>query len=115
MNEIIFLKLKNGKIPVEEFLDSLSSKEAQKMTWVLKLIEEEDIVSSQFFKKLKSSEEIWECRLRLGSNSFRILGFFNRQKKLVLTNGFAKKTQKTPKEEIVRAEKLRREYLGGEN
>jgi hypothetical protein len=42
MKEIIFYKLKSGKSPIEEFLDSLSSKEAQKVVWVLQLIEEAD-------------------------------------------------------------------------
>jgi len=49
---INFYKTSNLKCPVTEFLDSLSGKAAQKVTWVLKLIEETQIVPKEYFKKL---------------------------------------------------------------
>jgi hypothetical protein len=60
MKEIIFYRLKSGKSPIEEFLDTLSSKEAQKVVWVLQLIEEANTVSTKFYKYLCSSDGILE-------------------------------------------------------
>ncbi|SFV67542.1 hypothetical protein MNB_SM-4-714 [hydrothermal vent metagenome] len=57
MKEIKFYKTSSGKSPVEDFLDSLSSKEAQKVTWVLSLIEEMDSISTKFYKKLSNCDE----------------------------------------------------------
>lgn len=58
MKEIIFYRLRSGKSPIEEFLDTLSSKEAQEVVWVLQLIEEADTVSTKFYKYLSSSDGI---------------------------------------------------------
>ena len=110
MKEILFYRL-NNKSPVEDFLDSLSSKEAQKVLWVLKLIEELDNVSSKYYKKLKNADDIVEVRSSFGNNSFRILGFEYKNKFVVLTNGFKKKDQKVPKSEISIAIKRKKEYL----
>ena len=52
MREILFYRTESGSSPVEDFLDSLESKQAQKVAWVLQLIEELDVVPSQYFKKL---------------------------------------------------------------
>lgn len=111
MKEIKFYKTESGKIPVREFLDSLSSKHAQKVVWVLELVERLDQVPVQYFKKLKSSDNIWEVRARIGSHSFRILGFVDGEEFIILTNGFSKKTQKTPKQEIKLAEQRKADYL----
>ncbi|MCL4863943.1 MAG: type II toxin-antitoxin system RelE/ParE family toxin, partial [Caldilineaceae bacterium] len=81
---------------MEEFLDALTSKQAQKVAWVLQLIEELEVVPSQYFKKLVNTDEIWEVRVQQGGNIFRLLGFFDGAMLIVLTNGFAKKSQKTP-------------------
>lgn len=111
MKEIKFYKTQSGRIPVKEFLDSLPSKHAQKITWVLELVEKLDQVPVQYFKKLKSTNDIWEVRARLGSNSFRLLGFINDDEFVILTNGFSKKSQKTPKQEIEIAEQRKADYL----
>jgi phage-related protein len=97
---VAFYKTSSGKVPVQEFLDSLNSKHAQKVAWVLELIERLDQVPVQYFKKLKSTDDIWEVRARVGSNSFRLLGFIDNDEFVILTNEFAKKSQKTPKKEI---------------
>jgi phage-related protein len=96
---------------VEEFLDGLSSKQAQKVAWVLQLIEDLEVVPSQYFKKLVNTDEIWEVRVQQGGNIFRLLGFFDGATLIVLTNGFAKKSQKTPAEEIRLAEARKRDYF----
>jgi len=111
VKEIKFYKTQSGKVPVKEFLDSLSSKHAQKVAWVLELVEKLDQVPIQYFKKLKNTDDIWEVRARVGSNSFRLLGFIDNEQFVILTNGFAKKTQKTPKQEIDLAEQRKADYL----
>jgi phage-related protein len=111
MRTVNFYRLPNGQSPVEIFLDSLTGKQAQKVTWVLKLIEELDIVPIQYFKKLVDSENIWEVRIQFGNDIFRLLGFFESGTLLILTNGFAKKKQKTPPQEIELAVTRKNDYL----
>ena len=107
---LVFYRTEKGQCPVDEFLDSLPSKVAQKVTWVLKLVQELDIVPTQYFKKLSDTDEIWECRMVFGGNTYRILGFFHGSNSLVLTHGFLKKTPKTPAEEIRKAEQLKADF-----
>ena len=111
MRTVNFYRLPNGQSPVEEFLDSLTGKQAQKVTWVLELIEELDIVPVQYFKKLIDTENIWEVRIQFGNDIFRLLGFFESGALLILTNGFAKKKQKTPPQEIELAVTRKNDYL----
>ncbi|MFB2771524.1 type II toxin-antitoxin system RelE/ParE family toxin [Pelatocladus sp. BLCC-F211] len=111
MREIIFYRTDSERCPIEEFLDSLSGKQAQKVLWVLRLIQEIDSVPSQYFKKLVNTDDIWEVRVNVGSNTFRLLGFFAQDNLIILTNGFAKKTQKTPSQEIELAEQRKRDYV----
>ena len=69
------------------------------------------MIPKQYFKKLINTDEIWEIRVQFGNNSFRLLGFIYKSKIIILTNAFSKKSQKTPKSEIVLAEKRKQEYL----
>ena len=107
---ITFYRTDKNACPVEDFLDSLDSKTAQKVTWVLKLIEDIDIVPRQYFQKLPDTADIWECRIQYSTMIYRILSFFDNGT-LVLTHGFTKKTQKTPKSEIERAERYKADYV----
>jgi phage-related protein len=77
----------------------------------LRLIEELEIVPRQYFKKLVGTENLWEVRIQLGSAIFRLLGFFDHGTLLILTNGFAQKSQKTPAQEIALARRRMEEYL----
>ncbi len=81
------------------------------MTWVLQITEELDIVPVQYFKKLTNTDDIWEVRIQMGGNIFRILGFLDDEHLVVLNHGFQKKTQKTPKKDIKIAENRKRDYL----
>jgi len=108
---VTFYTTETGKRPVEEFLDSLEFKQAQKALWVLKLIEELDRIPSQYFKKLTGTEEIWECRVKTKSKAIRIFGFFVNGDTLVLTHGYAKKSQRTDARQISLAENYRRDYF----
>jgi len=111
MRTVNFYRLPNGNSPIEAFLDSLTGKQAQKVLWVLQLVEELDVVPRQYFKKLVDSEGLWEARIQFGNEIFRLLGFFDGGTLLILTNGFAKKTQRTPPQEIALAIRRKNEYL----
>lgn len=111
VKEIVFYRTSSGRCPVIEFLDSLESKQAQKVIWVLKLIEELDVVPAQYFKKLSGSDEIWEVRIQAGRNIFRILGFLDGNELIILSHIFQKKTQTIPLKEIHVAENRKRDYF----
>ncbi|HEY3135794.1 MAG TPA: type II toxin-antitoxin system RelE/ParE family toxin [Blastocatellia bacterium] len=111
MRNIAFYRTESDATPVEDFLDSLSSKQAQRVAWVLRLIEDIDSVPAQYFKKLPGTEDLWEVRVQSASDIIRLLGFLAGSRSLVLTNGFAKKTMKIPAREIALAERRKRDYL----
>jgi len=60
---------------------------------------------------LANTDDIWEVRVISSSNIFRLLGFFDEENLVILTNGFVKKTRKTPAREIKLAEKRKNNYL----
>ncbi|MDZ7724445.1 MAG: type II toxin-antitoxin system RelE/ParE family toxin [candidate division KSB1 bacterium] len=109
--KVSFYRTDSGFCPVEEFLDSLNGKQAQKVVWVLKLIEDLYVVPIQYFKKLKGTSELWEVRVKAGKNNVRILGFFYKDNLIVLNHAFLKKSQKTPKKEIETAEQRKKDFL----
>jgi len=111
MREVRFYRSESGNCPVEEFLDSLTGKQAQKVTWVLQLIEEMEIVSTQYFKKLTNTDDLWEIRVQSGNNIFRFLGFIDGKEIIILNHAFQKKTQKTPKKEIRIAEIRKKDFF----
>ena len=111
MKKIQFYRSESGNCPVEDFLDSLNSKQAQKVAWVLQLIEDIEVIPVQYFKKLVNTDDIWEVRVQAGNNIFRLLGFCDGERLVILNHAFQKKTQKTPSKEIKLAESRKREYL----
>lgn len=111
MREIHFYRPAGGGCPVEAFLDSLGSKQAQKVAWVLQVVRELPRVPAQYLKKLEGTEDLWEVRAEFGGDAFRLLGFWDSGRLIILTNGFAKKTQKTPEREMALAKQRRRDYL----
>jgi phage-related protein len=111
MRKIQFYRFGTGKCPVEEYFDSLTNKQFEKIAFVLDIIEQADIVPRNFFKKLKGTDEIWEVRVRQSNDIFRILGFFDGKDLVILNHAFTKKSQKIPAKEIATAEKQKRDYL----
>lgn len=110
MRKIKFYRFETGKSPVEEYFDSLSNKQFEKIAFVLDIIEQLDIVPRKFFKKLQSTNDLWEVRVQQGNNIFRILGFFDGKDLVILNHGFTKKSQKIPQKEIASAEKRKQDY-----
>ncbi|HMT07852.1 MAG TPA: type II toxin-antitoxin system RelE/ParE family toxin [Pyrinomonadaceae bacterium] len=115
MRKVIYYKTANGECPVDDFLNSLSTKQFEKVTWVLSIIRELPLISRQYFKKLVNTDDIWEVRIDSGSDTFRILGFMEKGNFVILTNGFTKKTEKTPPNEIKLAEKRKKDYESRRN
>ncbi|MCD4813158.1 type II toxin-antitoxin system RelE/ParE family toxin [bacterium] len=104
-----FYRFKNH-CPVEDFLETLPAKTAKKVVWVLNLIEDLPVIPRQYFKKLTATKGIWECRIKVGNNIYRVFAFWDRNN-VILTHGIMKKTQKLSKQEIHRAEKMKQEYF----
>ncbi len=96
---------------MQEFFDSLDDKQAEKILWVLRLVRECDRVPKQYLKKLVNTDGLWEIRTSQSGNTFRLIGFFDGDQLIVLTNGFQKKTPKTSRKEIALAEKRKKNYL----
>ena len=96
---------------VIDFYKSQDSKVQLKVGYVLDLVRFERQVPIKFFKKLESTNGIYEVRVITSQKSIRILCFQDEGTLVVLTNAFVKKTQKTPKKEIKLAEQLKTEYL----
>jgi len=94
----------------EEFFIKQKSKVQDKIIWTLDLIEELSRVPETYLKYLEGTDGLYEIRIKLGSDIYRIFSFFDEGKLVVLTNGFQKKTQKTPKQEIEKALKIKKEY-----
>jgi phage-related protein len=111
MLEIQFYRTASGACPVEDFLDSLNAKQARKVLWVMRVVQELPRVPMPYLKKLEGREDLWEVRAEFGGDTFRLLGFWDAGRLIILTNGFAKKTQKTPEREIAQAEQRKRDYL----
>ena len=94
----------------EEFFIKQKSKVQDKIIWTLDLIEQLPRVPETYLKYLEGTDGLYEIRIKLGSDIYRIFSFFDEGKLVVLTNGFQKKTQKTPKQEIEKALKIKKEY-----
>ena len=94
----------------EEFLSKQRQKVKEKVIWTFLLIEEVQQVPETYLKHIEGTEGLYEIRIQLASDIFRIFCFFDEGKLVVLANGFQKKTQKTPKQEIAKALKIKEEY-----
>ena len=81
-----------------------------KITWTLDLIAELERVPENYFKHIEGTDGLYEVRVKQGRDIFRIFSFFDKGKLIILANGFQKKTQKTPKQEIEKALKIKAEY-----
>ena len=88
----------------------LPQKVRDKIIKVLDIIEQIDRIPTTYLKYIEGTNGLFEVRVQLGNNIFRIFCFFDGNKLVVLLSGFQKKTQKTPPEEIKRAERLMTDY-----
>lgn len=94
----------------DDFFKSQPQKVKDKIIKVLDIIEQVERIPTTYLKYTEGTNGLFEVRVQLGNNIFRIFCFFDGNKFVVLLTGFQKKTQKTPRAEIKRAEKLMEEY-----
>ncbi len=94
----------------EDFLLDQPQKVQDKIFKIIEAIETLERVPSNYLKHLTGTEGLYEARIQLGSNIWRVFCFFDGDKLVVLMNGFQKKTQKTPKNQIEKALSIMAEY-----
>ena len=107
---VIAYEKENGESPVEEFINSLDVKMRAKVYRMLSILQDKgNMLREPYSKHL--DDGIFELRCKAGSNITRVLYFFYYDGNIVLTNGFVKKTQKTPPGEIALAKERRADYI----
>ena len=107
--EVEYFEKEDGTYPAEEFILSQDVKMRAKLFRLLELLEEKGNTLREPYSK-SLDDGIFEIRAKQGSNITRVLYFFYIGNKIILTNGFIKKSQKTPPSEIALAKKYRAEY-----
>lgn len=107
---ILFYEKEDGTSPAELFLLGLNPKMQAKMFGLLGILQEKGNALREPYSK-HLDDGIFELRCKFGSDITRVLYFFYYGKKIVLTNGFVKKTQKTPREEIQLAKAYREDFV----
>ena len=94
----------------EDFLIDQPKKVQDKIFKIIEAIETLERVPSNYLKHMVGTKGLYEARIKLGSNIWRVFCFFDNDKLVILLNGFQKKTQKTPKNEILLALSLMAKY-----
>jgi phage-related protein len=98
-----------------EFLKKQPVKVQNKVFKIIEAIETLERVPSNYLKMLVGTNGLYEARIQLGSDIWRVFCFFDRGKLVIVLNGFTKKTQKTPKNEIKKALHLMQKYYDTKN
>lgn len=108
--EINFFQLDNGNYPVKEYLNDIDVKMRAKILWTIKLLKtNRNTLGMPYSEHLQDG--IFELRTKQGNKISRVLYFFYIGRKIILTHGFTKKTNKFPKEEIEVAKRYREIYM----
>ena len=111
--EVIFYDKADGTEPAKDFILSLDKKMRAKMLRTISLLTDSGPDLREPCSK-PLGDGIFELRAKVGSDISRVLYFFIVGRRVILTNGFIKKTQKTPPAELERAKRYRADYLGRE-
>ncbi|MFZ1323218.1 MAG: type II toxin-antitoxin system RelE/ParE family toxin [Ignavibacteria bacterium] len=98
-----------------DFFETLKPEVKKKFNWTLQLIESIERIPEKYFKHITSTSGLYEIRIEVGSDIYRVFSFFDKGRLIVLVNGFQKKSQKIPKKEIELAEKLKKQYFDEKN
>lgn len=94
----------------DDFFDRQPRKVQIKLYWTINVLRTVRDIPQTYLKSLQNTDGLMEMRTQLGGNIYRVFCFFDEGRVIVLMNGFQKKTQKTPKNEIERALRIREEY-----
>jgi phage-related protein len=107
---VVLYETEDGKTPVEDWMDSLDPKMRAKLIAMLLLLEEKgNALRKPYTESL--GDGIFELRAIQGNNISRALFFFYFNQRIIVTNGFIKKQQKTPANEIQLAKERRLDFL----
>ncbi len=99
----------------EEFLEQQRPKVRRKILEILQFIEKIQMIPEVYLKKIEGTDGLYEVRIQAASDIFRVFCFFDSGRLVVLLSGFQKKTDKTPRREIDKAERLMKEYYKEKN
>jgi phage-related protein len=94
----------------DDFFTSLDDDSQRKVLWMLKSLASLPKIPGKFFKQIEGTIGLFELRISWEGKAYRIFCFFNKGNKIILCNGFIKKDPKTPKQEILKALKIKEEY-----
>lgn len=94
----------------DDFFKDQPQKVRDKIIKILDIIEQVERIPTTYLKYIEGTNGLFEIRVQLGNNIFRIFCFFDGNRFIILLTGFQKKTQKTPQTEIERAVRLMNEY-----
>ncbi len=111
MNEVVVRDVYYYKDYYLDFFETLKPDVKRKFNWTLKLLATIDRVPVKYFKHMEGTTGLFEVRVEVGSDIYRVFSFFDEGRLIILLNGFQKKSQKTPINEIEFAEKLKKQYF----
>ena len=94
----------------EDFLQKQPIKVQNKIFKILEAIETLERIPTNYLKLIAETKGLYEARIQVGTDIWRVFCFFDSGRLVILLNGFQKKTQKTPKIEIEKAIRLMKEY-----
>ncbi len=110
MNQKTFRQVSYYKNYYLDFFNKQTEDVKKKFNWTLGLISELERIPVKYFKHIEGSDGLFEIRVEVGSNIFRVFSFFDEGRLVILLNGFQKKSEKTPKNEIELANRLKKQY-----
>lgn len=103
-------EIKLFKSYFKDFYIAQATSVRDKINYVLRLIETQRVIPAKFFRIIEGSDGIYEIRVESGGNIYRIFCCLDGNSLVILFHGFQKKSQKTPKNQIKRAEAIKKEY-----
>jgi phage-related protein len=111
LNGKIVRKIYYYKNYYPDFFKTLKPEVKKKFNWTLELISVIENVPDKYFRHMTGTTGLFEIRVEVGTDVYRVFSFFDKGELIILVNGFHKKSQKTPAREIELAEKLKQEYF----
>lgn len=97
-----------------DFYNELGLSAQRKVEWTLGLVRDLPVIPARYFKSSQGEKGLFEIRIQTESKALRIFCCLNKERGVVLLNGFIKKTKKTPRKEINKALRIKMEYLNEE-
>jgi phage-related protein len=94
-----------------DFFKKLNPETKKKFNWTIKLISTLERIPDKYFKHITNSKSLYEIRVDVHSCTYRVFCFFDDGNVIILINGFQKKSQKVPMNEIKMAERLMKNYF----